>query len=253
MVLTAGVAAFAAAYGLFTIDTPAVAVLVVPFVLAGAGIGAVETAQHPAVAVLAPKNLRGSAFGLLALQSLGNLAASAVAGPLWSAASPNIAFGCLTAWMLLALVGLPATARRCPPASPPLGCGARPPRRTQAGPRPRSPRSSPALRRRAPGRRSGGRAGGRRQADRHFRPPPPLSSTERSDSAPERTGDSSALWPPLPGQSHTVINLHSNKRSHGGTRKTSATVEPARTAARRRPRARSGHRPDAALRTRVGS
>jgi MFS family permease len=41
----------------------------------------VETAEHAVVARLAPEHLRGSAFGLLAaVQSVGNLAASAVAG-----------------------------------------------------------------------------------------------------------------------------------------------------------------------------
>ncbi|MFJ8637388.1 MFS transporter [Streptomyces sp. NPDC093568] len=112
-VLAAGVAAFAAAYGLFTIDTAAVAFLAVPFVLAGIGIGAVETAQHSAVAALAPADLRGSAFGMLAtVQSLGNLAASAIAGILWTAISPAAAFGYLTVWMLLSLIGLGVNLRR---------------------------------------------------------------------------------------------------------------------------------------------
>jgi predicted MFS family arabinose efflux permease len=54
----------------------------------------------------------GSAFGLLAaVQSFGNLAASAIAGLLWTAASPAVAFGYLAGWMGLALVGLLATAR----------------------------------------------------------------------------------------------------------------------------------------------
>lgn len=106
LVLAGGVAAFALAYGLFALGTTAVALLAVPFLLAGVGIGAVETAQHSAVAALAPKDLRGSAFGLLAtVQSLGNLAASAVAGLLWTAVSPTVAFACLTAWMGIALLG----------------------------------------------------------------------------------------------------------------------------------------------------
>ncbi|MFJ9948370.1 MFS transporter [Kitasatospora sp. NPDC091207] len=112
-VLAGGVAAFAAAYGLFAIDTAAIGVLALPFVLAGMGIGAVETAQHSAVAALAPSDLRGSAFGALAtVQSLGNLAASTVAGVLWSTVSPSAAFGYLAAWMALALAGLLAGARR---------------------------------------------------------------------------------------------------------------------------------------------
>ena len=56
-----------------------------------------------------PGELRWSAFGLLAtVQSFGNLAASAIAGLLWMAASPRVAFACLVAWMLLALAGLTA-------------------------------------------------------------------------------------------------------------------------------------------------
>jgi MFS family permease len=107
LVLAVGVAAFAVAYGLLAGTGAVVAVLAIPFVLAGVGIGAVETAQHSAVAALAPKDLRGSAFGMLAtVQSLGNLAASAAAGVLWSTISPTAAFAYLAAWMILALIGL---------------------------------------------------------------------------------------------------------------------------------------------------
>ncbi|MER5911230.1 MFS transporter [Streptomyces sp. NPDC001982] len=113
LVLTAGVAAFAVSYGLFAVSGAAIGFLAIPFVLAGVGIGAVETAQHSAVAALAPQDLRGSAFGLLAtVQSLGNLAASAVAGILWTALSPTAAFAYLAAWMVLALAGFACTARR---------------------------------------------------------------------------------------------------------------------------------------------
>jgi hypothetical protein len=71
-----------------------------------------ETAEHSAVAALAPAALRGSAFGLLpAIQAAGNLAASAIAGLLWTAISPAAAFSYLTGWMLLALAGLALAAR----------------------------------------------------------------------------------------------------------------------------------------------
>jgi MFS family permease len=111
LVLAGGVAAFALAYGLFAVGG-GVAFLAFPFALAGLGIGAVETAQHSAVACLAPTDLRGSAFGMLAsLQSLGNLVASAVAGVLWTAFSPAVAFGCLSAWTVVALAGLLFVAR----------------------------------------------------------------------------------------------------------------------------------------------
>lgn len=61
--------------------------------LAGLGIGCGETAQSAAVAAMAPASLRGSAFGLLATAQAGaNLAASAVAGVLWTAVSPAAGF-----------------------------------------------------------------------------------------------------------------------------------------------------------------
>ena len=74
---------------------------------AGVGIGFVETAEHAVVARLAPPGIRGSAFGLLAaVQSFGNLAASAVAGALWTLASPAAAFVFLAAAMAASLAGL---------------------------------------------------------------------------------------------------------------------------------------------------
>jgi hypothetical protein len=83
------------------------ALLGLSFVAAGLGSGCVETAEHAAVAGLAPAALRGSSFGLLAsVQAFGNLAASAGAGLLWTWGSPRVAFLYLAAWMLPALVGL---------------------------------------------------------------------------------------------------------------------------------------------------
>ena len=77
------------------------------FAGAGVGIGLTETAEHAAVATLAPENLRGSAFGALAaVQSFGNLAASAVAGALWTLVSPRAAFLYIGAWMLVSAVAL---------------------------------------------------------------------------------------------------------------------------------------------------
>ena len=73
------------------------------------GIGCVETAEHAAVASLAPERIRGSAFGLLAtVQSLGNFAASAVAGLLWTLVSPSAAFAYASAWMVLAVLAFAA-------------------------------------------------------------------------------------------------------------------------------------------------
>ena len=105
LVLLGGAGAFLAAYLIFAGAGPSVPVLAAGFVLAGVGIGAAETAEHAAVAARAPEGIRGSAFGLLAaLQSAGNLAASAVAGILWTAFSPGVAFVWLSAWMFAAVV-----------------------------------------------------------------------------------------------------------------------------------------------------
>jgi MFS family permease len=106
-VLTAGVAAFGLAYLGFTRDTTSWTALLPWFVLAGIGIGCVETAEHTAVATHAPEHLRGSSFGLLAAtQSFGNLAASAIAGVLWTAVSPTWAFTYLATAMAISLVAL---------------------------------------------------------------------------------------------------------------------------------------------------
>jgi MFS family permease len=110
LVLAGGVLAFLIAYGLFAATGPHVPILVVAFVLAGIGIGCVETAEHAAVAAATPEHLRGSAFGLLAaVQSFGNLAASGVAGLIWTIGSPEAAFLYVAVWMLVALVGLAAS------------------------------------------------------------------------------------------------------------------------------------------------
>jgi MFS family permease len=108
-VLVAGTAAFGAGYLVLALTGATLPILAVGFVLAGIGIGCVETAEHAAVAHLAPERLRGSAFGTLAtVQSLGNLVASATAGILWTAVSPTAAF-IYAAWMLIALLAFTAT------------------------------------------------------------------------------------------------------------------------------------------------
>ena len=108
-VLLAGTAAFAAAYLLLALTGANLPILALGFVLAGIGIGCVETAEHAAVAHLAPKTLRGSAFGMLAtVQSLGNFAASAIAGLLWTLVSPTAAFIYAAAWMTIAIIALTA-------------------------------------------------------------------------------------------------------------------------------------------------
>ncbi|MEA2588490.1 MAG: hypothetical protein QOH66_1417 [Actinomycetota bacterium] len=104
MVLAAGIAPFGAAYAGFAIGGSSVVALAPAFLSAGIAIGCVETSQNAAVAAVAPGALRGSAFGVFAgIQSFGNLAASAVAGLLWTAISPTAAFAYLAGWMVIAL------------------------------------------------------------------------------------------------------------------------------------------------------
>jgi len=112
-VLAGGTIAFAIAYLVLALTGASMLVLAAGFVLAGIGIGCVETAEHAAVAALAPEQLRGSAFGLLATaQSLGNFVASSIAGLLWTLVSPTAAFLYAAGWMLVALAAFAAGARR---------------------------------------------------------------------------------------------------------------------------------------------
>ena len=112
-VLVVGAVAVLAAYVGFAVTDSALGLLGVLFVLAGIGKGAVETAQSAAVAMLAPPELLGSAFGALAaIQSFGNLAASVVAGGLWTLVSPRAAFLYLAGWMAVSAAALVAADRR---------------------------------------------------------------------------------------------------------------------------------------------
>ena len=112
-VLALGAGLFAVAFAGFALTGESFLLLAVWFVAAGAAIGCAETAENAAVAQLAPTHLRGSAFGLqAALQSVGNLAASAIAGILWTAISPAAAFVYVAAWMVIATIGLVVIASR---------------------------------------------------------------------------------------------------------------------------------------------
>lgn len=97
--MATGVFCFLVAYLGFAAEAPSIALLAASFVVAGLAIGCIETSEHAAVAALAPADLRGSAFGLLAtVQSFGNILASAIAGLLWTLVSPTVAFVYLAAW-----------------------------------------------------------------------------------------------------------------------------------------------------------
>ncbi len=109
-VLAFGVALFALAYLGFAAGGTGVFALAPWFIAAGIGIGFVETSEHAAVAALAPEAIRSSAFGILAtIQSLGNFVASALAGLLWSATSPRVAFLYASACMVISLGAIFAT------------------------------------------------------------------------------------------------------------------------------------------------
>ena len=104
LVLSLGVGCFLVAYAGFALAGATIVLLATLFLLAGAGKGLVETAEQAAVAALAPPEVRGSAFGILAaIQSFGNLGASVTAGALWTLVSPRVAFLYLAAWMAVAL------------------------------------------------------------------------------------------------------------------------------------------------------
>lgn len=106
-ILLVGVFFFLLAYLGFAVSVPNIALLATSFIVAGLAIGCIETSEHAAVATLAPPDLRGSAFGLLAaIQSFGNLIASGIAGLLWSLASPTAAFLYLAAWAGLSVLVL---------------------------------------------------------------------------------------------------------------------------------------------------
>lgn len=107
LVFGLGAAAFAIGYAGLAASGSSIVLLAVFFAFAGIGIGFAETAESAAVAGLAPSEVVGSAFGLLAaVQSFGNFAASAVAGALWTLVSPRAAFAYLAFWMLVSLAAL---------------------------------------------------------------------------------------------------------------------------------------------------
>jgi MFS family permease len=106
-VLAIGAGLFLVAFVGFAVTGASVGVLAACFITAGIAIGCAETAQNAAVAHFAPERLRGSAFGFqAALQSIGNLAASAIAGVLWTLISPTAAFLYAAGWMGVSLTAM---------------------------------------------------------------------------------------------------------------------------------------------------
>jgi MFS family permease len=115
VVFATGGLLYVAAYALFALPLHSWPLLVVPFVLAGSGIGLAETAESALVARLLPDRLRGSGFGVLGgVQSLGDFTSSAVVGLLWVAVSPSVAFAYAASWMAVSVLTAGAVS---PPAS----------------------------------------------------------------------------------------------------------------------------------------
>ena len=108
-----GVTLFLFAYIALAVSGVSIPLLLIGFVSAGVGIGAVETAEHAAIAKHAPERIRGSAFGVLAaMQSAGNLVASAGAGILWTLVGGGWAFAVAAMWMSISLAILINPLRR---------------------------------------------------------------------------------------------------------------------------------------------
>lgn len=104
-VFAAAGSVYVVGYGLFAVEQHAWALLLLGFLLAGAGIGFAETAESTLVAQMLPDRLRGNGFGVLGLvQSLGDLASSVVVGLLWAAFSATVGFAYAGAWMLASVV-----------------------------------------------------------------------------------------------------------------------------------------------------
>lgn len=116
-VLTIGFLTGLAAYLLFGLSSAALGTVTLAFVLAGVTIGIVETGEQGAVTEAAPEEIRGSAFGLLvAIQSFGNLAASGIAGLLWTLVSPLAVFTFAAVVMALASISSITISRHPQPA-----------------------------------------------------------------------------------------------------------------------------------------
>ena len=112
-VLAAAAGAYLLAYLTFAVGPGGWGALAAAFVVAGGGIGLAETAESTLVAAEAPPALRAQAFGVLGLvQAFGDLGSTLVAGLLWSAVSPLVAFGYAAAWMLVAGVSALGAHRR---------------------------------------------------------------------------------------------------------------------------------------------
>jgi MFS family permease len=111
-VLSLGAVMFALAFAGFALTGPGLVVLAGCFIAAGVGVGCAEISQQ-AVLSIAPSAVRASAIGaLVAIQSGGKLAASALCGGLWAALAPSVGFLYASLMMAISCTGLLLSRRR---------------------------------------------------------------------------------------------------------------------------------------------
>ena len=94
-----GLAAFAAA-ALFAWHVTAVAAIAAVFLVGGVYTGTQDALEGAIPAGMIRSEDRGTAYGWMgAVNGVGDLAASAMVGTLWTAVSPVLAFSCAAVWM----------------------------------------------------------------------------------------------------------------------------------------------------------
>jgi MFS family permease len=99
---------YLAGYGIFAAGPHSIVLLLLGFLLAGAGIGFGEPAESAAIAYTLPDLLRPNGFGLLGvIQGIGALTSSAVVGLLWATVSAPAGFAYAAAWMLATVLAAP--------------------------------------------------------------------------------------------------------------------------------------------------
>jgi MFS family permease len=111
-----GAVAYVGGYVIFGFGPHGWVLLLLAFAACGVGIGLAETAESTVVARALPDRLRGNGFGVLGLtQAVGDLASTVVAGALWAAFSPALAFAYAAAWMAASIFASGLLGRRARP------------------------------------------------------------------------------------------------------------------------------------------
>ena len=111
-VLVLGVGLFGLAYAGFAVGPTSVLALAPWFVAAGWPSAVSRQPSTPPSPPWPQPTCAGRRSGCWPPCKLGNLAASTIAGMLWTIVSPRVAFAYLAAWMVVALVGLLAAGHR---------------------------------------------------------------------------------------------------------------------------------------------